>query len=344
MYRSASFTRAAASLALLTALLAATGGDARAATAEIGAAAEIRGAMPPAPITEGGYAVQVQESFGSYMVPPGYTTITAWSHSAGTASGALTFKVYRPTGGLREFVAVAADTRIVTANTVETFPVRIPVQAGDRIGLSAEEVQLAYETFDRSDRLGFFSFDLPPGATRATDGEPFEEFKLDVSASVSTDPDAAPGTAATGDAYALPAPRLQRLTLAPTRFAAARAGASVRTVRPRGAGTKVSYRLDMSATVRFTVQRIRPGRRRGTGAGARCVAPTKRNRTARPCTRYLPVKGTISRTSRAGANSFYFTGRLAGRRLGRGAYRLLATPSARGLSGRTLRRNFRITR
>lgn len=336
---------AASSLALFATLLAGSTTPARAATAEIGAVAEIRSGMAPAPITEGGFAVQVAEAGGSYVIPPGYSVITAWSHSAGTTAGPLTFKVYRPAGALREFTAVASDTRFVAAGTVQTFPVKIPVQPGDRIGLSADDVQLAFETFDTSDRIGFFSFDLPPGTTRATDGEPFQEYKLDVAATVSSDPDAAPGAGAgaTGG-YAMPAPRLRRLSMVPSRFAAARSGGSTRTVRPRGFGTRVSYRSDMRASVRFTVQRVRSGRRRGTGRDARCVAPTRRNRTARRCTRYVPVTGSFTRTARSGGNRFVFTGRLGGRRLARGPYRLLAMPTANGASGRSLARGFRITR
>ena len=267
--------------------------------------AEIRSGMLPAPITEGGFAVQVAEAAGSYAVPPGYKTITAWSHSAGATSGPLTFKVYRPTGGLREFVAVASDTRSVTAGTVATFPVQIPVQPGDRIGLSADTVQLAYETFSTFDKIGFFSFDPPPGTVRATDGEPFEEYKLDVSATVSTGPDpvaprpptAPPAPGATAAPGAVPAPSLQRLSVVPSAFRAAPSGPSPGTARRRGWGTRVSYFLDMAATVRFTVQRVRPGRRRGSGASARCVAVSRFNRRAKTCTRYLPVTGSISRRS-----------------------------------------------
>ncbi|HEV2784973.1 MAG TPA: hypothetical protein VGV67_01185, partial [Solirubrobacteraceae bacterium] len=160
---------------------------------------------------------------------------------------------------------------------------------------------------------------------------------------VSTDPDAPPGTV-NDDAYALPAPSLQRLTIVPRRFAAARSGASTRTVRRRGAGTRVSYRVDMAAQIRFTVQRVRAGRLRGTGRSARCVAVTRRNRRASPCTRYVPVRGSFSRSARAGVSSFYFTGRLGGRRLARGPYRLMATPTANGVSGRSVTARFRITR
>ena len=67
----------------------------------------------PAPVSQGGFAVQIAETSGSYAVPAGYTTITAWSHSAGATPGPLTFKVYRPTGAPREFITFYRDSRIV---------------------------------------------------------------------------------------------------------------------------------------------------------------------------------------------------------------------------------------
>lgn len=338
---------AGTSLALLLTLLGAGSGSAAAATAEIGAVAEIRAAEVPSPITNGGFAVQVGEARGSYAVPPGYHTITAWSHSAGTTAGALTFKVYRPTGALREFTAVASDTRFVTARSVQTFAVQIPVLPGDRIGLSSDEVEMAYETFVASDRIGFFGAEVPPGAIRATDGQPFEEFKLDVSATVSDRGPASPGgssAAAPSSHQALLPPSLQRLIVVPRAFAAARRGGSTRATRRRGSGAKVSYRLDVAATVRFTVQRIRGGRRRGSGRAARCVIASSRNRRAPRCTRYVPLRGSFSRKARAGANSFYFTGRVGGRKLTPGLYRLMATPTATGLAGGSRSRMFRITR
>jgi len=344
---SSDMRRWATSLALSVAILAATAAGAAAATAELGAVAEIRAGELPAPISAGGSAVQVGEATSSYAVPPGYATITAWSHSTGTTPGALSFKVYRPTGGLREFTVVSTDTRFVTAGSVQTFPVQIPVQPGDRIGLSSDDVELAYETFLPADRIGFFGADLMPGVPRTTDGEPFEEFKLDVSATLeSNGVPAPPGSAPApgGSSYAVPAPVLQRLTIAPRAFAAARTGASASTVRRRGAGAKVSFSLDSAASVRVTVQRAFTGRRRGNGRAARCVATTRLNRRAARCVRHVPVKGSFSRTARAGAGSFWFTGRLGGRRLARGSYRLMATPTANGLSGNSRSRTFRISR
>ncbi len=307
-------------------LLAATD-TASAATLQIGSVAEIAGAALPSPISSGGFGVQVSEGTGTYSVPPGYPTITAWSHSAGTTAGVLTFKVYRPTGALREFLVVGSDTQTVAAGSVQAFPVQIPVQPGDRIGLSSDDVELAYETFGAGDAIGFFGADLPTGTTRATDGDPFPDFKLDVAATLTSDEPAAPGPpdpAGTPPAPASspPAPRLAQLSLAPTSFAAARTGSSTRSAPRRGSGTRVRFRLDRAATVRFSVQRVTAGRR----------------------TRYVAVRGAFSKAARAAVNGLTFTGRVGGRTLKPGRYRLVATPTAAGVVGNTVTRNFRIRR
>jgi virginiamycin B lyase len=114
-------------------------------------------------------------------------------------------------------------------------------------------------------------------------------------------------------------PSLTDYRLSRSVFAAASRGGSVRESRAR-VGTRVRYRLSEPATVPFTVERAAPGRR----VGGRCVRPTRRNRTARPCIRYLKLRGSFSRQSAAGLNRFTFTGRLRGRRLSPGRYRLVA--------------------
>jgi len=344
------FTRVGA--VVLTLVVVALGGivdRAAGATTEIGAVDEIRSGALPSPISSGGFVVQFAEAAGStYAVPGGYGTITAWSHSTGGTAGALTFKVYRPTGGPQEFLVVGSDTQTVTARTVHTFPVRIPVVPGDRIGLSSEDVETSYESNSLADRIGFFGSDPPLGATQATDGEPFEEFKLDVAATLESDPRApepSPTPSPVPPYLIEPQPAVvSRLSIAPRNLVAARSGPSVQGAKRRRSGTIVSYRVDIAARVRFAVRRIRPGRRTGNGAAARCVTRNRRNRGAARCRRVVPLKGGFAQMARAGSNRFRFTGRLSGRRLKPGAYRLVAIPTANGMAGRAATRGFRIVR
>ena len=187
--------RIAVTLSSVVACLALAAGPASAATTRIGAVAEIDARSKPDPITsaqgDNTWTVQVGEATGTYAVPAGYGVITAWSHSTGNGSGAVTFKVYRPLGS-GGFLVLAANARTVSANTVHDFPVQIRVQPGDRIGISTTQVEVAYRSGDPSDLMGMFQFrggDPPPGTTAAQDGPPFVGYRVDVAARVETDAD-----------------------------------------------------------------------------------------------------------------------------------------------------------
>jgi hypothetical protein len=106
-------------------------------------------------------------------------------------------------------------------------------------------------------------------------------------------------------------------------------------------GTTISFTLSEPATVRFKVDRVFPGVRRGS----RCVARTARARRGRACTRYVPVKGTLAQAGTAGANKVRFDAKLGGKTLRPGAYRLSASPRDPGLNvGKTVVAAFRIVR
>jgi sugar lactone lactonase YvrE len=102
------------------------------------------------------------------------------------------------------------------------------------------------------------------------------------------------------------------LRLSPRAFRAARRGPSI---SPRG-GTTVTYVVAAPARVRFTVRRAV----RGT---------------------YRRVRGAFAHRGSRGANSFHFSGRVGGRRLRPGRYRLVATtrgaPAPRRIGFRIVR-------
>ena len=58
----------------------------------------------------------------------------------------------------------------------------------------------------------------------------------------------------------------------------------------------------------------------------------------------MTARGSFTRIRPAGADRFAFTGRLAGRALAPGRYRLVATPSAGGRHGGPARAGLRIVR
>ena len=132
-------------------------------------------------------------------------------------------------------------------------------------------------------------------------------------------------------------------TLSPTAFRAARSGPSARAAKKRKrTGTRVTYALNVAASVRFTVQQSRPGRKVKHGKKTACDRPTKKNAAKKKCRRIVTLKGSFTRNGVAGTNKFRFTGRLNRRRLAAGKYRLVATPKANGKTGRPTKASFKI--
>jgi hypothetical protein len=112
------------------------------------------------------------------------------------------------------------------------------------------------------------------------------------------------------------------LGITPTTFGAAESGAAYSSRSPRGA--RVRYTLHGPARVVFTVERRLPGRK---GRHGKCERQTSHNAKHGRCTRYSPLRGSFALVGASGANSFLFRGRIGGRTLARGKYRLVATPS-----------------
>jgi hypothetical protein len=137
-------------------------------------------------------------------------------------------------------------------------------------------------------------------------------------------------------------PLVSAFGLVPATFRAFRAGATVRAAVTRF-GSLMRFRVDEPVRVRLQVHRRLPGRR----VGRLCLAATRaRIRARRPrCTRYL-LKGTYAMPGRLnGLVRRTFSGRIAGRALPPGPYRLMVL--AADLAGNRslpVRRNFRIVR
>jgi hypothetical protein len=115
--------------------------------------------------------------------------------------------------------------------------------------------------------------------------------------------------------------------LSNTRFAAAGSGASIKGQASAKAkakakariGTAVNYTLSESATLTFTVERIKGGRR----VAGRCKKPTRKIKSKPKCG--LLLKGSFSSTGGAGKNGIGFSGRLNRKKLSPGGYHLVAT-------------------
>ena len=147
-------------------------------------------------------------------------------------------------------------------------------------------------------------------------------------------------TGATPTARDITRPVLNRISLSSRRFRAARSGAAVRPAAPLG--TRIRYRLNEAAAVTLRYQRKTTGRR----VGGRCRAATRGNSRRAKCIRWVRVRGTARHRGKAGTNAFRLTGRMRGRALRLGVYRLrLSARDGAGNASATRRSvSFRIVR
>jgi hypothetical protein len=129
--------------------------------------------------------------------------------------------------------------------------------------------------------------------------------------------------------------QITKLTLSPATFLAASSGKSVKAAATTG--TVVRYDDSQAATAAFTVQRPTQGRRKG----AACVKARKRPPKAKRCTRYVKA-GSFTHADTAGPNRFRFSGRVGGRKLKPGAYRLRVVARNSAGAGKAATRRFRI--
>jgi hypothetical protein len=116
--------------------------------------------------------------------------------------------------------------------------------------------------------------------------------------------------------------QIQSLSLAPRGFRAVNAGEAIISARKKKKapiGATVTYSLSAAGPVEFSVEHRLPGRK----VGKRCVKPTRANRTKKRCSRFKGVKGTFTHSGQAGQNSFKFSGRIGGKGLKPGSYRLV---------------------
>ena len=147
---------------------------------------------PPNAVISGGVDLLQTTSPGGQYAAPSPGVITAWSFQASAASPPqnLKLKVARHAGGTDYTIVGQSPPEDPPANALSTYTdVRIPVRAGDLIGLhtgmAAENnvVRFADATYTVHQRAG----DLQPGQTETFTGPLF--FQLDVSAKLEADCD-----------------------------------------------------------------------------------------------------------------------------------------------------------
>lgn len=104
-------------------------------------------------------------------------------------------------------------------------------------------------------------------------------------------------------------------------------------------GTTFRFRLNHAASVRLTFSQVVSGRR----VGRRCENTTRSNRAKRRCARY-ESRGGLSVDARAGMNRIAFRGKLRGRTLKPGRYRVQVVAMANGKRSRPATTTFTIVR
>src|SRR4051794_9701762 len=99
------------------------------------------------------------------------------------------------------------------------------------------------------------------------------------------------------------APRLSSVRLSAKRW---RRGPALPSIARAKLGTTISFRLDEAGQVTLGFQRVRSGRR----VGRKCVKATPRNRSRRPCKRFVAAGSIPTFAGKVGLNRVRFQGRL----------------------------------
>ena len=155
--------------------------------AEASAASTI-GQSPPTVGAPGGCSsgafVQLAVSSGPDYVVPADGVITSWTSSL---EGTVAFSTFRPGAGAGEFTRTGADTRTVGGMTT-SFPVRMAVLAGDRIGLqNPPGISNCYSETGNSADMSGVAGSAPIGTP--TTFSPTSPYRLNLSAVVELDAD-----------------------------------------------------------------------------------------------------------------------------------------------------------
>lgn len=282
--------------------------------------------------------------------------ITSWATKATDTPGQkAALKTVRP-NGLGFAVVFTSQVESLTPSKLNRFNTRIPVDEGRRIGYffdasggGDDSQACVYTVGPNQDQTAAGASNGQPGNGFANDTDGSSQKLLNLEVTVETDSDGdgfgdetqdkclgqggtssgcPAGTDPTnpgGGGTDTKKPSLTGLSFSRTVFRAAGSGgafSSQKKKRKRArVGTKVSFRLSEAASVKFTVQRKTSGRR----SSGKCRKRTRKNSRKPKCTLWKSVRGSFTVKAKSGKNSFTFRGRIGGRKLRTGSYRLSGT-------------------
>jgi hypothetical protein len=229
-----------------------------------------------------GFTVISLAGGGSDPLPatfPSSGVITSWSYNLGLSvpPGLLSeqLKVFRSTGAPKQFLVVAESPLSPVAVGPNTFPVRMPVKAGDYLGTAGmaegEPVTVACVTSDEGDRGGLIMGN-PGTGTTTTVGEEAPEIQNPVVATVEPDADGdgfgdetqdkCPTNASTQAACPVPPPPPPVITLSSSATAGKRLATVTVTATAQATvtvGGKVSLGKGKPAKLNGGTQLVAPG-------------------------------------------------------------------------------------
>jgi len=144
--------------------------------------------------------LQTSVAAGNGYVAPSAGTITSWSTQVGSNPGqVLGMKVYRSIG-VGTFQVVGQDGPRALVPGLNTFPVNIPVQAGDILGISLPTNAVSdcgFETGLEGDQISWQEGNAPTGSSFVIQ-ETYSKNRLNVSASLLPPPTISSITPAAG--------------------------------------------------------------------------------------------------------------------------------------------------
>jgi hypothetical protein len=138
--------------------------------------------------------LQTARASGPSYAVPSAGVLTSWSFesaAAGASDTVMNMRVFRPTGTPQEYTAVADGSPLQTianGSGLNSFPTRIPVHAGDYVGIRSTSGVCAHNTGNPADTADhYFTAPLAIGVPQAFIEGP--NFIWDVSAVLEPDAD-----------------------------------------------------------------------------------------------------------------------------------------------------------
>jgi hypothetical protein len=278
------------------------------------------------------------------LTAPTDGVVVRWRMSSGSSGNPVELRVLHPAGGnpSRFTGQGKSSTQQTIGAPTPVFPTRLAIRAGDSVGLDAHNSALVWaDTMGASSLSWSVTNGFTDGLKEGTTGDGSSEaLELLVQAVIEADADkdgfgdetqdGCPGDAArqtppcgTGNTNpngnppppTVETPKLSSAKVTPASFRL-------------GSLAHIKFKLSKDATYKLTFDQAKAGRRRGK----RCVPQSRTVKTGTKCTAYVR-RGTRSGTGKTGQNDISFRGRLAGKALPLGRYRV--TFGAKDAAGNT---------